>query len=160
MSAREAHGSHRPPARARWTRTLGVALLAWALATAWGSVVQTQWNLHELLAFGVEVPAALRWRTTAEDLLGFGPVYGGIVAAGGVPAGLAAAWFARRWPAGRSAWFALAGAVGLVAAVRAVDAVAPMPAFIDATRHLPGLASMAAGAALAGLLLGRVTAAR
>ena len=47
---------------------------------------------------------------------------------------------------------------GLLA--RGVDAVAPMPVFIDATRHLPGLLAMAAGAVLGGLLYARLTARR
>jgi hypothetical protein len=53
---------------------------------------------------------------------------------------------------------AVAAGVGMVAAVRAVDAVAPMPVFIDATRGLPGLLAMASGAVLAGLLYARFTA--
>jgi hypothetical protein len=48
----------------------------------------------------------------------------------------------------------------MVAAVRTVDAVAPMPVFIDATRHWPGLLAMAAGAVVAGLLYARRTARR
>ncbi|MBC7995760.1 MAG: hypothetical protein H7Z15_21220, partial [Rhizobacter sp.] len=44
--------------------------------------------------------------------------------------------------------------------VRAVDALAPMPVFIDATRGWPGLLSMAAGAALGGWLSARLQARR
>lgn len=132
--------------------------LAWLLAAAWGSVVQTQWNLQALVALGVDVPAALRARTTWQDLAGFAPVYAGIVAAGWLPALAAAAWLARRWPAWRPVLLGAAAGAGLVAAVRAVDAVAPMPAFIDATRHLPGLLSMAAGAVLGGALYAGLTA--
>ena len=124
-------------------------LLAWLLASVWGSVVQTQWNLQALVALGLDLPLALRLQTTAQDLLAFGPVYAGIVAAGWLPAVVVALGLARRWPAGRTALLAAAGGVGLIAAVRAVDAVAPMPAFIDATRGWPGLLAMAAGAALA-----------
>lgn len=132
--------------------------LAWGLAAAWGSVVQTQWNLQALVALGVDVPAAVRARTTWQDLIGFAPVYAGIVAAGWLPALAAAAFLARRWPAWRPGLLALAAGAGLVAAVRAVDAVAPMPAFIDATRHWPGLLSMAAGAVLGGALYAGLTA--
>jgi hypothetical protein len=46
----------------------------------------------------------------------------------------------------------------MVAAVRVVDAAAPMPVFIDATRHLSGLLAMAVGAVLAGGLYARITA--
>lgn len=144
-----------PPFAARFLpRRPGLLVLAWLLATAWGSVVQTQWNLQALVALGLDLPLALRLQTTAQDLLAFGPVYAGIVAAGWLPAVVAALGLARRWPAGRTALLAAAGGVGLIAAVRAVDAVAPMPAFIDATRGWPGLLAMAAGAALAAGLYG------
>jgi len=46
----------------------------------------------------------------------------------------------------------------MVAAVRAVDALAPMPVFIDATRGWAGLLGMAAGAALGGWLAARLSA--
>lgn len=143
----------------RWTRRAGGLLLAWALAAAWGSVVQTRWNLQALVEVGVSIPASTWWTVIGQDLIGFAPVYGGIVAAGWlialpVASGLAHWW----WPAGRSALLALAAGVGMVAAVRAVDAVAPMPAFIDATRGLPGLLAMAAGAVWAGWLYARLSA--
>ncbi|MDP1780406.1 MAG: hypothetical protein U1C47_15170 [Hydrogenophaga sp.] len=143
----------------RWTRHLVPLLLAWLLATAWGSVVQTQWNLQALLDLGVAIPMAERARATLQDLVGFAPVYAGILVAGWLPALAVAALVARRWPNGRSPLLAVAAGAGMVAAVRAVDAVAPMPVFIDATRHLPGLLVMAAGAVLAGLLYARLTAA-
>lgn len=53
---------------------------------------------------------------------------------------------------------AAAAGAGMVAAVRAVDAVAPMPVFIDATRHLQGQLAMATGAAISGLLYALLTA--
>jgi hypothetical protein len=143
--------------RHHWTTHLVALLLAWVLATAWGSVVQTQFNLQALVGLGVDVPAGLRAETTWRDLIGFGPVYAGILAAGWLPALSVAARLARRWPHGRSALFAAAAGLGMMAAVRAVDAVAPMPAFIDATRGLPGLLAMAAGAALAGWIYARLT---
>lgn len=132
-------------------------LLAWVLAAVWGSVVQTQWNLQALVDLGVNVPAADRVRTTWQDLIGFAPVYAGILAAGWLPALAVAAFMARRWPAWRSALLAAAAGTGMVAAVRFVDMVAPMPVFIDATRHMPGLLAMAAGAVIAGLLYARLT---
>ncbi len=143
--------------RLRWTRHLLPLLLAWLLAAAWGSVVQTQWNLQALVGLGVEIPLTERLLMTRQDLMGFAPVYGGILAVGWLPALAVAALLARWWPAGRSPLLALAAGVGMVAAVRAVDAVAPMPVFIDATRHLAGLLAMAVGAVMAGWLYARLT---
>lgn len=145
------------PPRRRWTRHFTALLLAWVLAAAWGSVVQTQFNLQALVGLGVDLPAGLRAENTWRDLIGFGPVYAGILAAGWLPAMAVAAFLARRWPQGRSALFAAAAGLGMVAAVRAVDAVAPMPVFIDATRGSPGLLAMAAGAVLAGWVYARLT---
>ncbi|MDM7942265.1 MAG: hypothetical protein QUV35_06510 [Hydrogenophaga sp.] len=147
-------------ANPRWTRHLGPLLLAWLLAAAWGSVVQTQWNLQALVGLGVDIPAAERARTTWQDLAGFAPVYAGLLAAGWLPALAAAAVLARRRPAWRSPLLAAAAGAGMVAAVRTVDALAPMPVFIDATREWPGLLVMAAGAAIAGWLYARLTARR
>jgi hypothetical protein len=132
-------------------------LLAWLLAAAWGSVVQTQWNLQALVGVGVDISATVRASATWQDLMGFAPVYAGILAAGWLPALPAAAWLARRWPGGRSALLGAAAGMGMVAAVRSIDAVAPMPVFIDATRHLSGLLAMATGAVIAGLLYARLT---
>ncbi|MDP3252581.1 MAG: hypothetical protein Q8M77_11815 [Hydrogenophaga sp.] len=143
--------------RRRWTTHLWPLLLALALAAAWGSVVQTQWNLQALVGLGLEIPFADRMRTTGQDLIGFAPVYAGILAAGWLPALAVAALLARRWPAGRAPLLAIAAGAGMVAAVRAVDAVAPMPVFIDATRQLPGLLAMAIGAVMAGWLYARLT---
>ncbi len=134
----------------RWTRRAGVLLLVWALATVWGSVVQTRWNLQALVDVGVSIPAGTWWQVIGQDLISFAPVYGGILAAGWLIAFPVASGLARWWPAGRTALLASAAGVGMVVAVRAVDAVAPMPVFIDATRGLPGLLAMAAGAVLAG----------
>lgn len=144
--------------RPRWTRRAGLLLLAWVLAAAWGSVVQTVWNLQALVEVGVNIPAGDWLRVMGQDLLGFAPVYGGILAVGWLIALPVAGGLARWWPAGRSALLAGAAGVGMVAAVRAVDAAAPMPVFIDATRGLPGLLVMAAGAVLAGWLYARFSA--
>lgn len=133
-------------------RQFGWLVLAWLLASVWGSVVQTQWNLQALVGLGLEVPAGLRLQTTVQDLMAFGPIYAGIVAAGWLPALAVGHGLAWRWPAWRTLLLTAAAGAGLIAAVRSVDAVAPMPAFIDATRGWPGLLLMAAGAALAGWL--------
>lgn len=148
-----AAGRNRPR---RWPGHLLALAAAWVLAAAWGSVVQTQFNLQALVALDVPVPPGLRARTTLQDLAAFAPVYAGILAAGWLPALGLAAWLARRWPAARTALFTLAAGVGMVAAVRAVDALAPMPVFIDATRGWSGLLAMAAGAALGGWLYARL----
>jgi hypothetical protein len=132
-------------------------LLAWVLAAAWGSVVQTLWNMQALEDVGMNIPPGDWLRVIGQDLLGFAPVYGGILAVGWLVALPVASGLTRWWPAGRSALLAAAAGAGMVVAVRAVDAVAPMPVFIDATRGLPGLLAMAAGAVLAGWLYAQLS---
>ncbi len=144
----------------RWPRHLLALAAAWLVAAAWGSVVQTQFNLQALVGLDVPVPPGLRALTTLQDLAGFAPVYAGILAAGWLPALGLAAWLARRWSAARTTLFTVAAGVGMVAAVRAVDAFAPMPVFIDATRGWSGLLGMAAGAALGGWLYAQISAHR
>ncbi len=148
------------PRRRHWARHAWSLLSALLLAAAWGSVVQTHWNMQALSALGVEIPALLRLQTIGHDLVRFLPVYAGIVAAGWLPALALASWMANHRPAWRNLLMAAGAAAGMAAAVRTVDALAPMPVFIDATRHLPGMLLMALGAAVAGLLHARLTSHR
>lgn len=107
---------------------------------------------------GVDIPASERASATWQDLISFAPVYGGILAAGWLLALPMAVLLARHIPRWRSPLLAVAAGVSMVVAVRVVDAVAPMPVFIDATRHLPGLLAMAMGAVIGGLLYALLTA--
>ncbi|MEJ7688354.1 MAG: hypothetical protein WKG52_15985 [Variovorax sp.] len=134
-------------------RTLVVAFVAACLlAAVWGALTQTQFNLNALVALGVEMPLRLRLLTSAQDLINFGPMYAAIVAAAWLPAFFVAGWLARRAPALHWALFPLAAGVALVVAIRAVDAVAPMPVLIDATRSVGGLLTMTLGSVLGGAL--------
>lgn len=150
--------THHDAPKPHWSRRAGVLLGALVLAAMWGSVVQTLWNLQALVNVGVDIPFATWLRVIGQDLLGFAPLYGGIVAVGWLFALPVAHGLAFRWPAGRTALLASAAGVGMVAAIRSVDAVAPMPVFIDATRHLTGLLAMAAGAVMGGWIYARYTA--
>lgn len=136
-------------ARTGWPRRIAAFAAALLLAAAWGSVVQTQFNLQALTPF-VEIPWRLRLQTTLQDLAGFGPAYAGVVLAAWLPAFPAAWLLARLWPGWRTPLFAIAAGVGLVTAIRLADAVAPMPVLIDATRGTLGLVAMALGAVVAG----------
>ena len=137
-------------------RRVPAFLLAVVVATLWGSVEQTQSNLAQLVALGAEVPLALRAQTTLLDIAGFGPLYAAVVAA----TLLVAFPLASKLPGPRAAWFALAGWVGLIAAIRLVDSLVPPPVLIAATRGVPGLLAMTFGGALAGLLYAKLRRAR
>ncbi|MEH3085274.1 MAG: hypothetical protein PGN26_01745 [Xylophilus ampelinus] len=147
----------REPPTASWRKRAAAFLAALLLASLWGSVAQTQVNLRALTDLGVAIEPGLRLRTTLQDAAFFGPVYAGIVLAAWLPAFAAAAWLARRRPARRAWLYPLAAGAGLLAAVQAADAFAPMPSLIYATRFLPGLLAMAAGSALGGALFAWLT---
>ncbi|APQ11809.1 hypothetical protein BJP27_09955 [Pseudomonas oryzihabitans] len=133
-------------------RTLLAFAAALLLASAWGSLVQTQYNLAALQGLGLPIDAATRWQTSLQDLLGFGPVYAAIVLAAWLPAFAAAFWLGRRKGAYRACLLPLAASVSLIAAIRLIDAFAPMPVLIYATRTLDGLLAMAVGGLVGGLL--------
>jgi hypothetical protein len=137
-----------------WKARAGLLLLAWLAAAAWGSVAQTHHNLQALAGLGVALPVALRLQTMAQDLAGFGPMYAAVLAAAWLPSLPVAAWLARRRPRWRVPLFAAAAGLGLLAALQAVNAVAPMPHLIDATRSPWGLGAMVMGAAFAGAAYG------
>ncbi|MCH4565083.1 hypothetical protein MKP05_18455 [Halomonas sp. EGI 63088] len=133
----------------RW-QTLVAYVAAVLDATLLGSIVQTQFNLAALSALGADISFSTRLATTAHDLLGFTPLYGSLVAImmlGAMPV----ASVVTRW-LGFGAWpiHALAAALGLWVMLSIVDALAPMPTLIAATRSLEGTLAMMATAALGG----------
>ena len=138
-----------------WPRRLSAFAVAVLVAVTWGALWQTQSNLAELQALGATVEWPVRLRTTAQDLLGFGPLYAAVVAVAYAVAFPLAARSARR--GGRPAWFALAGWCALLLAIRGVDAATPPPVLIAATRDTFGWLGMTAGGALAGWLYARLT---
>ncbi|GAA3965483.1 PQQ-dependent sugar dehydrogenase [Allohahella marinimesophila] len=127
------------------------------LGTVLGSVVQTQINLLALRNLGVDIDASTRLATTVQDLVSFGPVYAAILgvslAASQSLAVALAKWAGPRW---LITLCVLGAAFGLWAAVRLVDALAPMPTLIAATRGGMGMLAMAASAAVAGWVFGRL----
>lgn len=144
----------------KWSVLRGVVpafLLAVVLATVWGSVVQTQYNLAALASIGADV-GPVRWQATAGDLFsGFFPTYGGYVV---LPALLVAFgiawWLAPRLPRSpiplRIPLFALAGVLGLALGIVVVNLLAPVALLIGATRDWSCIAWMALAGLPAGVL--------
>jgi len=124
------------------------------IATALGSVVQTQFNAAAIVALGVPIPLAERLSMTLDDLLGFTPIYGAMVAITLLLALPVAALPARIWPRAWPVWFAAAGGCGILVAFAVADALLPMPTFVAATRSSGGTAAMMASAALGSAAFG------
>ncbi len=130
-----------------------------AVAVAWGSVVQTHYNLQALVSLGVEIDGSVRGSTTLRDLFGgFSPTYGGyVVAPALLVAFLVAGAITRAMPRGRIGWFTLAGFLGVVAAIPLVNYLAPVALLVGASREPSSILWMAVGGALAGLLFSLAT---
>ncbi|QEI08068.1 hypothetical protein FXN63_21145 [Pigmentiphaga aceris] len=135
---------------------VGAFLAAAAVATVLATVVQTQFNLAQITAMGVDVPVALRLRTTGQDLLGFSRTMAPIALCILLLALPVATWIARRH-GHRYLWCSLAGGLGFYAAIAAVDALAPMPTLIAATRGSLGMLSMALAMAVGGAVFAFAT---
>lgn len=140
-----------------WPRILGYFVLALILGTVLGSLIQTQFNLLALQALGAEIGWGLRVQTSLQDLLHFAPVYALLFGLSFLLSQAAALGLSRLMS--RIGWpplFALAAAVGLWVTFQLVNALAPMPTLIAATRSPSGLLAMLATALLAGWLFGRL----
>jgi hypothetical protein len=133
-------------------RTLLYFLLAVLLASALGSVLQTQFNLANLQALGAPISLSVRLHTTGLDLLGFSPTFAVLVLLGFVFALPSASLLTRSWPGGRWLLFALAGALAVLAAMALANALLPMPTLIGANRTLAGTLGLMACGSLGALL--------
>lgn len=133
-------------------------LLAVVFTTAWGSVVQTQFNLGALAAIGVDV-GAVRWQATMRDLFsGFFPTYGGyVVLPALLVAFVAASLLARKLPQVRIPLISLAGGVAIILAIPLVNVLSPVALLVGASREWLCTLWMAIGGMLAGLLYGLLT---
>ncbi|MFT6429501.1 MAG: hypothetical protein ACJAXR_000648 [Halopseudomonas sp.] len=138
-------------------RVIFFYLVCVLLATILGTVAQTQLNLWELQQLGVPIPGAERLATTLGDLSGFTPFFSVMVAAAFLLALPAAHGFGMVFKPWRWLLFFLAGAVGIWVSFLVANYVLPMPTFIAATRHTPGLLIVMAAVGIGSLLFGRFT---
>ena len=143
------------PRASFWLHWCWTLLLAVLLST----LAQTQLNLLALQQLGVSIPWAERLATSGHDLLNFTPVYLVLFAscyfiamplAHGLSSRLQARW--------RTPLFAVAAALGLWLTLLLVNALAPMPTLIAASRSFAGLLSLLLIAALAAVILAWLTA--
>lgn len=145
------------PARAPfWRIALFNFVGAVLLATALGSIVQTQFNLAAIAGLGIDVPLRARLATTLHDLGAFTPVFGILVTATLIVAVPVAGLLARLLPALTSLLFFAAGAVGIWVAFLVIDALLPMPTFIGATRGVAGTLAMMVAVGFATWLFARI----
>lgn len=129
-------------------------LAAVLLATVWGAIVQTQYNLAALAGIGADLPAGLRLRSTLGDIFsGFTPTYAGYIVVPSLLVAFGVAWFlADRAPGPPVLWFALAGALAILLGIPLVNYLSPVALLIGASRDWTCTVLMALGGAAAGLL--------
>lgn len=124
-------------------------LAAVLLATVLGAVIQSQYNLAGIAALDVPVPLSTWIATTLKDIVGFGMLYGLLVAVAFFVALPVAAWLSRRF-VDRAPWiFMLAGGAAVAALLLLLKAVLPMTA-IAATRDPSAVVLMALAGVPAG----------
>ncbi|MFC4260997.1 PQQ-dependent sugar dehydrogenase [Marinobacter lacisalsi] len=147
--------------RPSWSRIVLAFATALIIGAVLGSVMQTQINLLALRGLGVEIGVGAWLGTTLEDLFKFGPVYLAMFGCGFLVSQLVA-MVATRYvlTAWRPPVCALAAAVGLWATFKLVDALAPPPTLIAATRDVGGMLAMVFTAAVAGWLFATMAGSR
>ena len=145
-----------PTSLPSWSRWLLAFIAALLVGTLLGSLVQTQFNLLAIQSMGFPVPLDVRLVTSAQDLLFFGPVFAALFG-GSFLVSQPLALLINRWlsPLWHPLLCALGAALGLAVTLKLVDALAPMPTLIAATRSASGTLALLACAALAGWLFAR-----
>lgn len=139
--------------RRSWSSVVLAFATALVVGAVLGSVVQTQVNLLALTGIGVDIETGIWVRTTVEDLFKFGPVYLVMFGCSFLASQLVAVAITRvALPSWQRPVCAIAAAVGLWATFRLVDALAPPPTLIAATRDPGGTLAMLVTAAVAGWL--------
>lgn len=158
------HGTGEQPVKTSDIGRVALAfLIAVIVATAWGTIVQTQYNLAALATIGLDVEP-LRLQTTMRDLFsGFFPTYGGyIVLPSLLVAFVVAALVLWKWLpadplAARLALFALAGGLAVLIGIPLVNWLSPLALLVGASRDFSCTAWMSVGGIWAGLIFAVMT---
>lgn len=132
-------------------------IFAVLLAGMLGSIFQTQVNLADMRDIGPPISFAQRMANTWHDLTRFAPLYLFIVLPAFLVSFSLAEGVARKVPGHRMFWLVLGAVSGLAVCFQMVDAVAPMPTLIAATRGLSGTLMMLLAAAIGALVYVLVT---
>lgn len=139
-------------------KSLGSLALAFVaavvLATVWGSIVQTQFNVGALNRIGGEVSAGGRLQWTLTDIFsGFSPTYALYFVIPSLLVAFAVAWFiSARLPGSARFWFSLGGGLAILLVIPLVHYLSPLALLIGATREWLCTVLMAVGGVAAGLL--------
>ncbi|RUO65454.1 hypothetical protein SAMN06297229_1138 [Pseudidiomarina planktonica] len=129
--------------------------LAVLTAAVLGSILQTQFNLAALVELGVGISWQDWLVTIGKDLISFTPTLAIIIAVEYLFVFPLGTFIARHYPKSNQWVFFVGGFVGLWVALWVVDAIAPMPTLIAATRDWPGTLAIMLAAAFGSWLYAR-----
>lgn len=134
----------------RVLKWMGCFIAAVAVTTLLGTLWQTQFNLAQLQGLGVAMPLGVRLEATLQDLAGFTPSFGPLVAAAFLVAFAATAGLLHWLPGREALLYPLAGAVAVAALLLIMEAVFGLTA-VAAARTAGGFASLVLAGAAGGL---------
>jgi hypothetical protein len=130
--------------------------IAVAIAAIGGSLISTTTVLQNQQALGLEIPASEWLSAYVHDVIGFAPVYGGVVAVGFVVAFLVAEVLQRLLPGLRTLAFTLAGGAAVFAALALMEVLLFEMPLIAAARTDLGVVALAGAGALGGFVYAKL----
>lgn len=130
-------------------RPLAAYLAATLTTAALGSLIQTQFNLAALQALGAPISPTIRLQASAQDLLGFAPLWAAILALGFLIAFVTALLISRALPRFRTLLLVAAGTVSVFATLWLMQMTLPITV-IAATRGSLGFALIGLTGAVGG----------
>lgn len=137
-------------------KTFIAFIIAVAAGAIVGSIIQTQFNLAALIELSVPISLDTRISTIIHDLIHFSPIFALLLIGVLLVALPVAAFCQRKFGGSERWWFISAGFIGLLCCFVVVNALAPMPTLIAATRSWSGLVAMALSGAFAGWIFDRI----
>ncbi len=140
-----------------FTAVLGF-VLATVLLTVLAVIFQTGFVLSMLSEVGAEIGIGAALSMIIDDLIGFGPLYGVLIAVGLVIAFPAAALVHRLTKLSRELVFACAGAACLLVMLIAMEQAFFGVQLVAGARTLPGLIGQVLAGGLGGLAYAMITA--
>jgi len=138
----------------RMPRLFFAFMAAVVVATVWGAIVQTQFNLNALSNIGTNITPGVRTSTTLGDIFsGFSPTYGGYVILPSLLVAFAVAWFISQiQPRYTMLWFIAAGTFAVLLGNPVVNYLSPLALLVGATRDFSCLVWMSLGGTAAGVV--------
>jgi hypothetical protein len=153
MTMTRSSNMREPADKSLWSNVLAF-VAAVLLATVWGAIVQTQFNIGALNSIGADISMGLRLQSTLSDIFsGFSPTYAIYFVIPSLFVAFAVAWFiSARRPGSAPFWFALGGGLAILLVIPLVHYLSPLALLIGATRESLCAVLMALGGVGAGLL--------